>query len=201
MTSSRSLVSCVVLGAAFSLACSAAKPPVVSSSESPKPAASTIASNATNAEDQPPVGHVTRAEVEALPKWIAARQQDDTIPDAEAARALKDVPAGATVRVFFGTWCGDSRREVTRLWKALDLAGGGVPFALEYVAVDRAKTAPGGLTDGIGLRYVPTFVVVRAGKEVGRIIESSPGGLEKDLRALLKGERTGVISSRSDVGA
>lgn len=195
---SRVLVSFVVVAVASSLACGASRPPVVSSA-APTPSSSSSAS-AAPAED-PPAGHITRATVETLPKWIAAKQHDDTIPDADAARALKDVPPGATVRVFFGTWCGDSRREVTRFWKALDVAGGIVPFTIEYIAVDRAKTAPEGLTDGIGLRYVPTFVVVRAGKEVGRIIESSPGGLEKDLRALLKGERSGVISGRSDVGA
>jgi hypothetical protein len=148
--------------------------------------------------DEPLVGHVARSEVEKLPKWIDAKKQDD--PDPAAAKALASVPAGAKVRVFFGTWCGDSRREVTRFWKALDLAGK-VPFEVEYVAVDHAKHAPGDLEAGAGLRYVPTFIVVRDGKEIGRIIESSPNGIEVDLGKLLRGERGGVISLRTDVGA
>jgi hypothetical protein len=159
------------------------------------------ATNAATSDDEPAAGHITRDVVQALPKWAAMKDHDDTKPDEAGARALKDVPAGATVRVFLGTWCGDSRREVTRLWRALDVAGGAVPFTLEYIAVDHAKTAPEGLTDGIGLRYVPTIVVMRGGKEVGRIIESSPGGIENDLRALLEGERSGIISGRTDVGA
>jgi hypothetical protein len=141
---------------------------------------------------------VSRRSVEALPAWAAARAA--AAPDPAAARALRDVPPGATVRVYLGTWCPDSRREVTRFWKALDQAGGPVPFAVELVAVDRDKAAPGGLADGAALRYVPTFVVLRRGKEVGRIVESAPAGIEADLAALLRGARTGVVSGRADLG-
>ncbi len=144
-------------------------------------------------------GPIARASVEALPKWQAARARPEARPDPEAARALRAVPPGGTVRVFLGAWCGDSRREVSRLWAALDAAGGPVPFAVELVAVDRAKAAPGGLTEGVGLRYVPTFVVLRAGAEVGRVVESAPGGIERDLAALLRGERRGVVSGRRDL--
>jgi hypothetical protein len=147
------------------------------------------------------VGHVARADVEALPKWVEAKTDPETQPDEAGAKALASVPAGASVRVIFGTWCGDSRREVTRFWKALDVAGGKVPFAIEYVGVDMGKKAPEGLIDGVELRYVPTFIVLRGGKEVGRVIESAPNGIEKDLGALLRGEKTGVISLRTDVGA
>jgi len=146
------------------------------------------------------VGHVTRAEVEALPKWAVAKDSTETNPELEAAKALSSVPAGASVRVILGTWCGDSRREVTRFWKALDVAGA-VPFSIEYVAVDRAKKTSDGSIDGVELRYVPTFIVLRNGKESGRVIESSPNGIERDLGALLRGEKTGVISRRTDVGA
>jgi hypothetical protein len=195
--SSRAPCACLLFSL---LACGGATPSVVSA---PPPAKSTTAATTPTAttDDEPPAGPITRATVEVLPKWVAARSKDETKPDDAAARALNDVPKGATVRVFLGAWCGDSRREVTRLWRALDLAGGAVPFTIEYIAVDRAKTAPGGLTDGIGLRYVPTFVVMRDGKEIGRIIESAPAGIEKDLRSLLTGERKGIISARTDVGA
>jgi hypothetical protein len=48
---------------------------------------------------------------------------------------------------------------------------------------------------------VPTFIVVRGGREVGRIVESSPNGVESDLLALLTGKAQGVISTRKDLGA
>jgi len=143
------------------------------------------------------LGRVDRAQIEAEPKWADARANAHAEP--EAARALLQVPPGATVRVFFGAWCGDSRREVSRFFDALDVAGAPMPFAIEYISVDRSKTAPDGLTDGAGLRYVPTFVVLRDGKEVGRIVESSPNGVERDLGALLRGDAAGVISGRKDL--
>ena len=158
--------------------------------------AGTPTAQTTAQPTDPLVGVVTRQAIEEhFPAWRDALQQ--ATPDAEAARALASAPRGAEVHVYLGTWCGDSRREVTRLWKAIDMAGSALPFEIEYVGVDRAKQAPGGLLDGIDLQYVPTFVVKRNGREVGRIIESPPSGsIERDLGALLRGEQRGALSGR-----
>ncbi len=140
------------------------------------------------------VGPTTRAAIEAaVPAWAAERAGAQV--DATAAAALARVPPGAEVVVVLGTWCGDSRREVPRLWRALEVAGE-VPFAVRFVAVDRAKEAPGGALDGLSVRYVPTFIVRRGGVEVGRVVEGAPEGLEVALGALLRGERRGVVSLR-----
>jgi hypothetical protein len=89
---------------------------------------------------------------------------------------------------------------VPRLWRALDEVGGLVPFEIEYLAVDRDKAEPADLVAAYDLRYVPTFVVRRGGEEVGRIVESSPNGVEVDLLALLTGEAAGVVTGRDDLG-
>jgi thioredoxin 1 len=146
------------------------------------------------------VGDVTREQIEeAVPDWAMA--ESESAPDPEAARALAAVERGAEVTVFLGTWCGDSRREVPRLWKALDLAGPAVPFEIHYIGVDHGKREPGGRVPGNDVRYVPTFIVRRNGQEVGRIVEQSPGGVEKDLLALLTGRSHGLITARTDLGA
>jgi thiol-disulfide isomerase/thioredoxin len=145
-----------------------------------------------------PVGTVTREQVEeAAPEWVAA--EVEAVPDEAAAHALAAVTPGAEVKVFLGTWCGDSRREVPRLWKALDLAGA-VPFAISYVGVDREKKDPAGEAAGADVRYVPTFIVRRDGREVGRIVESAPQGVERDLLSLLDGSAQGLITGRDDLG-
>lgn len=145
-----------------------------------------------------PVGPVTREQIEtADPSWVKA--QVEAKPDAEAARALASVEPGAEVTVFLGTWCEDSRREVPRLWRALDDAGGTVPFEVRYIGVDRAKKEPAELVTGSDVRYVPTFIVSRGGHEVGRIVESSPRGIERDLLALLKGEQKGMVTNSEDL--
>lgn len=152
-------------------------------------------------EHQTPVltGEVTREQIEqAVPDWVGGSVTAEI--DEEAATALASVEPGAHVTIFFGTWCSDSRREVSRFWRALDQVGGLVPFEIEYVAVDRSKQEPADLVAGADLRYVPTFVVERGGEEVGRVVESALNGIERDLLALLTGEASGVVSGRDDLG-
>ncbi len=159
-----------------------------------------VASPPTQKPDAPPlelVGAVSRIEVEKkIDGWREAREAAE--PNAETAKKLAKVPTGATVEVYFGTWCGDSRRELPRLWKAMTMAGGSVPFALRTVAMPRDKSHRR-YPDGVTVTKVPTFIVKRGGKEIGRVVETSPNGIENDLLALLSGERTGVISTRTDL--
>ena len=144
------------------------------------------------------LGPMSRAEVEAaMPDWVAATVEAQ--PDMEAALGLADLVGDVEVSVFFGSWCSDSKRELSRLWKALDLVGGEVEFPIRYVAVDRSKSEPAKALAGREILYVPTFVVERDGLEVGQIIEESPNGVETDLLALLSGEASGWISARNDL--
>jgi thiol-disulfide isomerase/thioredoxin len=144
------------------------------------------------------VGPATREQVEgAAPEWVQAEVESQ--PDAEAAKTLAAVAPGAEVTIFLGTWCGDSRREVPRFWRALDLAGGSVPFKISYVTVDRHKQEPAGPVTASSIRFLPTFIVRRDGREVGRIVETSPHGIEHDLLALLTGKAGGVIATRQDL--
>ncbi|MDC0722874.1 TlpA family protein disulfide reductase [Nannocystis bainbridge] len=154
----------------------------------------------SSAQDQAPpvlVGPVERADVEKqVPGWIS-----DAEIDGEAAAKLASVPPGAEVTIIFGTWCGDSRREVPRLWRAFDAAGAPLPFTLKQIGVDTQKTAPQIDKAAIDLRYVPTIIVSREGREVGRIVESVAGGvIERELLALLDGSKTGLITGRTDLG-
>lgn len=144
------------------------------------------------------VGSVTREQVEqAVPEWV--KEEGESSPDAEAARALAAVEPGAELTVFLGTWCGDSRRELSRFWRALDEAGGDAPFPIQYIGVDELKKEPVAPVTNYEILYVPTFIVSRNGQEVGRIVESSPNGIEKDLLALLTGRSRGLITSRTDL--
>lgn len=144
------------------------------------------------------VGPVSREQVEAaVPEWVA--EEVAASPDAGAIQALAAVEPGAQVTVYLGTWCSDSRRELSRLWRALDEAGGAVPFSIDYVGVDEKKKEPADLLASAGLRYVPTLVVSRSGREVGRIVEESPGGVERDLLALLDGSASGLVTAKKEL--
>lgn len=179
-----------------------ALPACAGAGEAPVEAAS---SGEESAGEAPPlVGTVTRADIEAhRPDWVTAEVEAQ--PDAAAGAALAAVEPGAELTVYLGTWCSDSKRELARLWRAWDDAGvfaeEDLPFAVEYVALDRDKQEPSGRAAAAAVEYVPTFVVSRGGEEVGRVVEIAVDGIERDLLALLSGARSGVISDRPELAA
>lgn len=160
-----------------------------------------LAATAEGAEDEVVlVGVLAREEIEAaVPGWV--EEVVSAQPDRGAATGLERALAGAEVEVYLGTWCSDSRRELGRLWRALDEAGLFEPPELTYVGVDRSLEDPVHRIGGRELRFVPTFFVTRDGAELGRIVESSPDGIERDLLALLEGRKRGLVTGRTDLEA
>lgn len=93
-----------------------------------------------------------------------------------------------TIKLFLGTWCGDSRREVPRMLKLLERAD--FPLEnLEIIALDSRKPnykkSPGGEEQGWDIRKVPTMILLRNGKETNRIVESPIASLEEDILSIL----------------
>ncbi len=97
--------------------------------------------------------------------------------------------------MIFGTWCGDSRREVPRLWKILEEAGYPVD-EIEMLAVGSARFTPRmGISEELldwskavkkryGVERVATIILYRGGEETGRIVETPEGSLEENLLAI-----------------
>lgn len=155
-------------------------------------------SEESEAEGPELLGPLDREEIEAaVPDWVEAEMEAQA--DLDAAVLLESAFDGAEVIVFMGTWCSDSRRELARLWRALDDIGADHPGELRYIGVDRDKQEPSALVDGYDLLYVPTFIVRRDGHEVGRIVEESPSGIEVDLLALLSGDRQGLVTAKEEL--
>ncbi|MBU2978816.1 thioredoxin family protein [Alteromonas sp. C1M14] len=90
---------------------------------------------------------------------------------------------GYSLVVLFGTWCHDSEREVPRLLKTLD-ASGLDNLDIQLVAVDRKKRDPQGIALSHKLKYTPTFVLLKDGKELGRVIEKPTLTISQDLQAI-----------------
>jgi hypothetical protein len=87
------------------------------------------------------------------------------------------------VTVVLGTWCPDSRREVSRFFKVAD-AMGFPGDHIRVIFVDLHKKAPGIDTDSLRIERVPTFIFSLYGKEAGRIIEVPRGSFEKEMRRI-----------------
>lgn len=113
-------------------------------------------------------------------------------PNAAVVSNLKQQNLGdISIKVFFGSWCGDSKRELPRFMKLLStisfpdrkvqLIGLGATDSLY-------KQSPGGEEKDLGIFRVPTFIIYKNGKELNRINEFPAMTLEKDLLAIINNQ-------------
>ena len=141
-----------------------------------------VSTNAMSADDIPDVvgemsGEALLAQYPAFMDEYKSYQPSDA--EIKAVSAIED----DTLLILFGAWCHDSEREVPRLLKTLDASGLDVPqFTL--FAVDRKKSDPEGLAEKHKLKYTPTFILMRDGEEIGRVVERAETSLTQDLQAL-----------------
>ena len=113
---------------------------------------------------------------------------DDYQPDPPVMEELmKTDISNLTITIVLGTWCPDSRREVPRFMKIIDLWG----FPLEkirLIGVDINKVAPLADYEALDIERVPTFIFYENNSEKGRIIEVPVASLEVDSRDILNQE-------------
>jgi thiol-disulfide isomerase/thioredoxin len=105
-------------------------------------------------------------------------------PNAEAVSTIKGKTDSMYILLFAGTWCEDSQQILPKYLSTLDAAG--LPAdRVTIVATDRAKTAVANLHKTFGITNVPTLIMLKHGKEVGRIVEyGSTALMDKELAAL-----------------
>ena len=129
-----------------------------------------------------PVGEIDPARLgDVLPAWEAAVRAWRPAPD--VVRALREARP-ARVEVFFGAWCGDSAEHVPPLLAALRAAGNPRIVVL-LLALDRQKHEPGGRARARGIERVPTVIVLRDGREIGRVVETPRTTMERDVAEIL----------------
>lgn len=106
-------------------------------------------------------------------------------PNAAAVTNLKTVKDTVQLLVFVGTWCEDSHIVFPQLLKLCTEAG--FDFKrITVVGVDRNKTTLGSLCEALGVTKAPTILVLKAGKEIGRVEEFGSSGMyDKDLSEVL----------------
>jgi thiol-disulfide isomerase/thioredoxin len=123
------------------------------------------------------------------PLYTQFQQRYDSVEiDTDLVGLVKEVSSGIQVDVFFGTWCSDSRRELPRFFKVLDSIG----FRADHVrlfGLDRSKRSSDGLTEFYDIEFVPTFIFLREGKEIGRITEKPMASIEADMLSILAREQ------------
>lgn len=107
-------------------------------------------------------------------------------PDEFILEQIKELSDSIDIQIFMGTWCSDSRREVPRFLKILDVS----EFEqnkLQIINVDRKKKSPTHEEKDKDINFVPTFIINKNGDEIGRIVEFPIITLESDLLSILLG--------------
>ncbi len=107
----------------------------------------------------------------------------------EQIAKVKAWPKDIRFDVYFGTWCPDSQREVPKLLKALTFNR---QLTADLIALDMHKTDPNNLAKKAKIKFTATFIVLKQGKEIGRVVERPKDSLIDDIDVIIKNNSTSI---------
>jgi thiol-disulfide isomerase/thioredoxin len=117
--------------------------------------------------------------------WFTENQKGYK-PNKDAVEGLKNNKDSIHLITFMGTWCHDSHDIIPKFYSLLDTAG----FSnnnVTLIGVDRKKKTFSDLTGALNVTNVPTIIVMKNGKEIGRVVEYGKFGLfDMELGSILK---------------
>ena len=106
-------------------------------------------------------------------------------PDQIALQALRANKDSINIITFGGTWCSDTKNILPKFISLTDAAG----FSQDrvtHIGVDRNKKTIQHLTEAFNVINVPTIIVMKNGKEIGRVVEYGKYGLfDKELGEII----------------
>ena len=101
--------------------------------------------------------------------------------DAAAVAAFKKNGSQVKMIIFGGTWCEDTQNLLPQWYRLADNAN--YPDScITLIGVDRNKKTLDHLSEAFGITNVPTFIVMKDGKEIARVVEYGKyGQIDKEL--------------------
>lgn len=143
-----------------------------------------VAGKEARLREKPPLLGTRKAEELTGHNPEYRRLRDQYEPQASAIAAIDGTPtAGVEVRVFFGSWCPACKRYVPKLLRVQEALGeGGIHF--EYYGLPH-EIASDPEAKRFDIHGVPTGIVFRGGKEIGRISGGGWKAPEETLRDIL----------------
>jgi len=106
-------------------------------------------------------------------------------PDMTVVEEIKPLLKSCYIKVFMGTWCEDSQREVPALMKLLNLTEFD-QSQLEIIAMTHDKDTPENYEADYEIEFIPTIMFFKDGAELNRIVEYTQETMELDLLKILK---------------
>ncbi|MGB7842202.1 MAG: thioredoxin family protein [Salinimicrobium sp.] len=153
--------------------------------ENPDPATSI---SEVNEQQDILVGEITKEDLTQAPysSWFDPMFKSYE-PSEEVLEKVKNNINDYKIMVFMGTWCGDSKAEVPKLYKLLEESGYDMDN-IEMQAVRHDKTLPDDLQEEYNVHHVPTIIFYKDGKEVNRFVEYPQEDFGKDIAKIVSGQ-------------
>ena len=134
------------------------------------------------------LGKINKANLQTsdITLWFE-KQYHEISADPQWGKDLQTHLKGLKIKVFMGTWCEDSQREIPHFLKLLDQ----IRFDqnnLEIYAMSEEKTTPENFEKGLEIYNVPTLIFFRNKNEINRFVELPVNSLESDISKIIKGE-------------
>ncbi len=133
-------------------------------------------------------GLLTRADIESDStfSWFGANYALGRV-DAAAVSAFKKNGSDIQMVIFGGTWCEDTQNLLPQFYRLADSSS--FPAShITLIGVDRDKKTLDHLSEAFNIINVPTFIVMKEGKEVARIVEYGKyGQIDKELGEIVNG--------------
>jgi thiol-disulfide isomerase/thioredoxin len=116
--------------------------------------------------------------------WFAENSKG-YVPEATALQTLKANKDSIYILGFGGTWCGDTKSILPKFFTFLDAAGYSQD-RLTLLGVDHSKKTVNHLAETFNVTRVPTFIVLKNGQEIGRVVEYGKYGMfDKEIGEII----------------
>ena len=112
--------------------------------------------------------------------WASLWQKNEKeyIPNSGVLESLKKTNLkDIHIEIVLGTWCEDSEKLVPQFIHL----NNELKIPVTFIGVDKEKKCPLADCSNWNIQNVPTFIIQRNGKEIGRIIEQVKQSIEADL--------------------
>ncbi len=125
------------------------------------------------------LGPLSKEEIlENFPDWQV--EVASYVPDQEVIEKLKSIPSEIKIEIFLGTWCSDTKRNVSAYFKIMDMVDNPL-IMTSYIGIPREDDSRKPFIEGKNIIKVPTFIIIIDNQEKGRIIENPTKSVEEDV--------------------
>jgi hypothetical protein len=125
------------------------------------------------------LGPLSKEEIlENFPDWQV--EVASYVPNMEVIEKLQAIPSEIKIEIFLGTWCSDTKRNVSAYFKIMDMVDNPL-IMTTYIGIPEEDDPRKPFIEGKNIVKVPTFIVYIDNQEKGRIIEDPVKSVEEDL--------------------